>query len=142
MLFWSDVLCAKGKNLDCKYLVKRRADQKWSCLVFPVEQPPSRDFRLWREALRQVDRAVLRRMGRPRRANDVHSNAKPSSPPAPGILPGLLLLAALYGVVTQWRKGRQKQNQSPHQWYKDNGRNNDHYYGASYIYTHGKSKLA
>ena len=54
VLFLSDALCARGKSLDGIHLVKRQTGQKWSRLIFPLEQPPSRDFMLWRDAPRQV----------------------------------------------------------------------------------------
>lgn len=66
----------------------------------------------------------------------VHSYEKQSSPPqaAPGILPGFLVLAALYGAVTQWRKKRQNQY--------DVTSNDHYYYGVSYFHSYSKTKLA
>ena len=55
VLFLSDVLCAKGKYLDKKYLKKRRGNENWTTLTrFPTEKPPARDFKLWRQALTTV----------------------------------------------------------------------------------------
>ena len=54
VLFLSDVLGASGKNLDAKYLRRRREDECWSNIKFPREKPPRKDFVLWEEALLQV----------------------------------------------------------------------------------------
>ena len=54
VLFLSCVLGASGKELDEKYLIKRRVDEKWSTLSFPQEKPPRKDFLLWQQALRQL----------------------------------------------------------------------------------------
>ena len=56
--FLSEVLCAKGKTLDRKYLRHRREDERWSTLNFPKEKPPDRDLRLWKEALYRVPQGV------------------------------------------------------------------------------------
>lgn len=45
--FLSEVLCAKGKTLDRKYLRRRREGEQWSTLPFPTEKPPNKDLKLW-----------------------------------------------------------------------------------------------
>ena len=52
--FLSDVLCAKGKTLDRRYLQRRREDERRSTIKFPTEKPPNKDFTLWKEALYKV----------------------------------------------------------------------------------------
>jgi len=52
--FLSDVLCAKGKSLDRKYLSRRGDGEQWSTLPFPAEKPPEKDMKLWREALFKI----------------------------------------------------------------------------------------
>ena len=42
----SDVLYAAGKNVDMKYFTQRQAEEKWSTLRFPNDQPPWNDFKL------------------------------------------------------------------------------------------------
>ena len=54
MMFLSDILSASGKILDGKYLVQRKTDYEWSKLNFLKEQPPNKDFTLWKAAIRQV----------------------------------------------------------------------------------------
>ena len=54
VLFLSDILSASGKILYGKYLVQRKTDEKWSKLNPPKEQPPNKDFTLWKAAIRQV----------------------------------------------------------------------------------------
>ena len=54
VLFLSCVLGASGKELDEKYLIKRKEEQTWSTLGFPQEKPPRKDFLLWRQALTQL----------------------------------------------------------------------------------------
>jgi len=54
VLFWSDVMDAGGAAIDTKYLVKRRREDKWSRLIFPLEEPPRRDFILWASALNEI----------------------------------------------------------------------------------------
>ena len=51
VLFLSDVLDARGSAIDKRYLTRRKRDEKWSTLTFPVEQPPDKDFRLWSRAI-------------------------------------------------------------------------------------------
>ena len=50
-LFLSDVLCAQGKRLDSKYMDLRPADECWSSLIFPYEDPSNEDLHVWIEAL-------------------------------------------------------------------------------------------
>ena len=54
VLFLSCVFVASGKSLDKKYMTKRKPEEKWSTLRFPKENPPNKDFQLWRMALRQI----------------------------------------------------------------------------------------
>ena len=54
VLFLSCALGASGKMLDRKYLRKRRAEEVWSKVKFPVEKPPNKDFELWKMALRTI----------------------------------------------------------------------------------------
>ena len=54
VLFLSCVLGASGKMLDRKYLRKRRDEELWSKVKFPVEKPPNKDFKLWKTALRAI----------------------------------------------------------------------------------------
>ena len=51
VLFLPCVLGASGKVLDRKYLEKRRDNELWSEVKFPVEKPPNKDFWLWKAAL-------------------------------------------------------------------------------------------
>jgi len=53
-VFLLDVLCAKGKNIDQRYLIERDRLERWSEWKFPTEWPPVRDFKLWRKALYQI----------------------------------------------------------------------------------------
>ena len=46
VLFLSCVLGALGKMLDRKYLEKRRDNELWSKVKFPMEKPPNKDFQL------------------------------------------------------------------------------------------------
>ena len=54
VLFMSSVLGASGKSLDKKYMTKHKLEEKWYTLRFPKENPPKKDFQLWRMALRQI----------------------------------------------------------------------------------------
>ena len=54
VLFLSCVLGASRKSLDKKYMTKRKAEEKWSMLRFPKENPPNKDCQMWRMALRQI----------------------------------------------------------------------------------------
>ena len=54
VLFYSDVMGAGGRSLDKKYLRERPPLEKWSKMIFPVEQPPPKDFKLWRKILPQL----------------------------------------------------------------------------------------
>ena len=51
VIFYSDVFDARGRSLDRKYRAKRSHEEKWSELIFPLENPPGKDFRLWNDAL-------------------------------------------------------------------------------------------
>ena len=54
VLLLSDILSTSGKIMDGKYLVQRKTDEKWFKLNFTKEQPPNKDFNLWKSAIRQV----------------------------------------------------------------------------------------
>ena len=58
-------MSASGKILDWDYLVRRKTDEKCSKLNFPKEQPPNKDFTLWKAAIRQVvpARGIMDRLG-------------------------------------------------------------------------------
>ena len=51
VVFLLEVLCTNGKAIGMAYLHKRREEEEWSRLLFPAENPPPKDFRLWKEAL-------------------------------------------------------------------------------------------
>lgn len=53
-LFLSDVLDARGRALDRKYLIRRPINEKWSSLTFPRECLSNKDFRIWRDTLLQL----------------------------------------------------------------------------------------
>ena len=53
-LFYSDIMGAGGRSLDKKYLRERPPLEKWSKMIFPAEQPPPKDFKLWRQILPQL----------------------------------------------------------------------------------------
>ena len=40
--------------LDREYLRKRRAEEVWPKVKFPVKKPPNKDFELWKTALRAI----------------------------------------------------------------------------------------
>jgi hypothetical protein len=52
--FYLDVMGAGGRCLDKKYLRKQPPLKKWSKMIFPVERPPPKDFKLWRQILLQL----------------------------------------------------------------------------------------
>ena len=52
LILLSDILSTPGKILYGKYLVQLKTDEKWSKLIFPKEQPPNKDFTLWKTAIR------------------------------------------------------------------------------------------
>jgi len=54
VLFILDVLCAKGKSLEERYLAPKNRLDSWSSIDFPTEYPPGRDFILWNKELVQV----------------------------------------------------------------------------------------
>jgi hypothetical protein len=45
---------ASGWAIDRKYLQPRPMEETWSDLVFPIEQPAPRDFRIWKDAIPQI----------------------------------------------------------------------------------------
>jgi hypothetical protein len=51
VLYISDVFDASGRALDRKYLARQQEGEVWSTLLFPLEKPSARDFRLWMSAL-------------------------------------------------------------------------------------------
>ena len=65
VLFLSCILSASGKIMDGKYLVLRKTDDKWSKLNFPKEQPPNKDFSLWKYVIHKVVPAggIMNRLG-------------------------------------------------------------------------------
>ena len=55
VLFLSDILCVRGSKLDPRYKRRlRREDEKWSKFDFPIEEPSSKDFKVWQSALSQL----------------------------------------------------------------------------------------
>ena len=54
VLFLSCIMGASGKHLDEKYLKRRPTQEQWSKLNFPKENPPRKDFKLWKEALHSI----------------------------------------------------------------------------------------
>jgi hypothetical protein len=46
-----DVFDAHGKALDRKYFTRRCRVKTWSVLIFPQENPPTRELKLWEHAL-------------------------------------------------------------------------------------------
>ena len=66
VLFLSEILGASGKMLDRKYLRKRPEAEKWSCLNYPNEKPPRKDFTLWATAIQLIVPAdgIMDRLGR------------------------------------------------------------------------------
>jgi hypothetical protein len=54
VLYLSDVMDANGRAIDRKYLQPRPMEETWSDLVFPIEQPAPRDFRIWKDAIPQI----------------------------------------------------------------------------------------
>ena len=65
VVYLSDVLGASGKSLDRKYLKQREIGEQWSTYRFPKEKPPSKDFRLWQQAITQLIPAggIMDRLG-------------------------------------------------------------------------------
>jgi hypothetical protein len=45
---------ASGWAIDRKYLQPRPMEETWSDLVFPIEFPALRDFRIWKDAIPQI----------------------------------------------------------------------------------------
>jgi hypothetical protein len=45
------VLDASGKAINRKYLTRCQRGESWSTLIFPQENPPNEDFKLWENAL-------------------------------------------------------------------------------------------
>jgi hypothetical protein len=54
VLYLSDVFDSRGRSLDRRYCNKRPIGEKWSDLIFPIEKPPGKDFRLWNNALNNI----------------------------------------------------------------------------------------
>jgi hypothetical protein len=65
VLFILDILGASGKALDRRYLQPRESYDTWSNLLFPREQPSSKSYSLWRQALHQLSPAggIVDRLG-------------------------------------------------------------------------------
>jgi hypothetical protein len=51
VLFLSDILDAWGTAIDRKYLWRLLLSERWSCITFPIENPPQRYFRLCKQTL-------------------------------------------------------------------------------------------
>jgi hypothetical protein len=54
VLYLSDVMDASGRAIDRKYLQPRPMEETWSDLVFPIEFPAPRDFRIWKDTIPQI----------------------------------------------------------------------------------------
>ncbi len=54
VLFYSDVMDARGTTLDRRYLSSRLWADTWSTFKFPLQQPPRKDLKLWATALLQL----------------------------------------------------------------------------------------
>jgi hypothetical protein len=55
VLLVSDVLAARGRVLDKRYLELRPDNKNWSTLIFPIENPLQRNLKLWKEVLYSLD---------------------------------------------------------------------------------------
>ncbi len=51
VLFDSDVLDARDRTLDKQYLEHQQDHKNWSTLIFPIENPPRRNLKLWQQVL-------------------------------------------------------------------------------------------
>ncbi len=47
ILFYSNIFDAGGRAIDHQYLAKRPLQLAWLRLIFPLENPPARNFHLW-----------------------------------------------------------------------------------------------
>jgi hypothetical protein len=54
VLFYSDIFDFRGRSVHQRYRNKRAAGEKWSDLIFPIEKPPGKDFRLWNDAIDSI----------------------------------------------------------------------------------------
>jgi hypothetical protein len=54
VLFLSDVMDARGRAIDRRYLTPQPMEETWSTLSFPNEQPARRDFQLWQSAILSI----------------------------------------------------------------------------------------
>jgi hypothetical protein len=54
VLHVSDIFNAYGVNLDLLYLYPQQTGKCWSQYRFGIQNPPPRDFALWRDALNQL----------------------------------------------------------------------------------------
>jgi hypothetical protein len=63
VLFLSDVFDARGRKVDHKYQVQRRANKAWSTLIFPKEKPTTADLCLWGTMLGWLQEEEGRRLG-------------------------------------------------------------------------------
>ncbi len=51
VLFVSDVLDTSGKAINKQYLERWKDHINWSVLIFPIENPPRRNLKLWQQVL-------------------------------------------------------------------------------------------
>ncbi len=58
VLFWSDVMDAGGMVIDARYLIKRWRGEKWSKLIFLLEEPQRRDFTLLASSIGEIAHKV------------------------------------------------------------------------------------
>ena len=54
VLFYSDIFDFRGRAIHRRYRSKRTSEERWSDLIFPIEKPPGKDFRLWNDALDSI----------------------------------------------------------------------------------------
>ena len=54
VLFYSDVMDARGTALDRRYLSSQLWEDTWSTHKYLLQQPPRKDLKLWAKALLQL----------------------------------------------------------------------------------------
>jgi hypothetical protein len=54
VLFLLDAMDASGRANNRNYLDPKPMDESWSSLSFPIEQPATQDFKLWKAAIPQI----------------------------------------------------------------------------------------
>jgi hypothetical protein len=54
VLFLLDVMDASGQAIYRKYLNPKLMDESWPSLSFPIKQPATQDFKLWKATIPQI----------------------------------------------------------------------------------------